>query len=153
MANAAEMGAAYVVQLQQQLLLHGYDPGPANGEPGPRTRVAVAQYKRDAEMRRDATLEDVLARLLYGAPDIHAKRRAAKGPEPRVAAAQIMLRRLGWYDGAVDGREGAETIEAVALFAIAHGSTATSIAEIYPLLESAALGSGRLGPIAGDFPR
>jgi len=42
-----------VADLQWQLALHGYDPGPADGVAGPRTRAAIARYQADAGLPVD----------------------------------------------------------------------------------------------------
>jgi peptidoglycan hydrolase-like protein with peptidoglycan-binding domain len=102
-----EMGAYAVRALQEELLLHGYNPGAATGRLTPQTRAAVAAYRRDAELPRDAELYDVLGHLRYAAPRVTAKRqqRRAANPSPTIAAAQVMLRALGYFDGPVDGRD------------------------------------------------
>src|SRR5690349_3357715 len=108
-ADAADEIGAYAGRaLQEELLLHGYNPGPATGEVGPQTRAAAAAYRRDAELPRDAGLYDVLAHLRYAAPRVVAKRREPHrrtDPSPTVAAAQVMLRALGYSEGPIDGRD------------------------------------------------
>jgi peptidoglycan hydrolase-like protein with peptidoglycan-binding domain len=142
-AHAEEIGPLYAERLQILLLLHGYDPGSATGRVGPRTRAAAAQYRRDAELQPDRPLLEVLAQLEYGAPPVFAKRRPKGAPEPRVAAAQVMLKQLGYDPGAVDGREKTGTRQALAAFAADRRLGAASSLEILlPALRRAAQAQG-----------
>ena len=113
---ADELAPYFVQLLQQQLLLHGYNSGPATGRLDARTRTAAESYRRDAGLPENTSLRTMLAHLQYAAPRVMAKRLTPSGPKPQVAAAQIMLRSLGYFDGPIDGMEGASTIDAVAGF-------------------------------------
>lgn len=46
MSNGGMHDSATVRQLQQQLAQRGYDPGPVDGQYGPRTRAAVEEFQR-----------------------------------------------------------------------------------------------------------
>lgn len=52
-------------EIQRVLAVLGYDPGPADGKPGPRTRAALEQYQADEGLTVDGELsQSVAARLL-----------------------------------------------------------------------------------------
>jgi hypothetical protein len=48
---------ATVAKVQQTLRAEGYDPGPANGELGPRTEQAVKQAQKDRELEPTGRLD------------------------------------------------------------------------------------------------
>lgn len=45
---AAAAAALDIAVIQRELSKRGYDPGPADGVPGPKTRTAIGQYEADA---------------------------------------------------------------------------------------------------------
>jgi peptidoglycan hydrolase-like protein with peptidoglycan-binding domain len=47
------LSRSQVIDLQWQLAVHGYDPGPADGVVGPRTRAAIRDYQSDADLAVD----------------------------------------------------------------------------------------------------
>ncbi|HEY0526710.1 MAG TPA: peptidoglycan-binding domain-containing protein [Stellaceae bacterium] len=157
-ADAEEIGTYAARALQEELLLHGYNPGPATGQVGPQTLGAVAAYRHDAELPRDAGLYDVLAHLRYAAPRVVAKRRQTphrSDPSPTVAAAQVMLRALGYFEGPVDGRDkDGATAASLARFRAdrnlrgSGGVDRAALAELKAATEAAA-GQGRTVPPAG----
>jgi hypothetical protein len=52
-AAPARTDAATVRNIQSGLQRLGYDPGPADGVAGPKTRTAIAQYQRDSGVTAD----------------------------------------------------------------------------------------------------
>src|SRR5690242_13052851 len=134
-ARAEEVGRFYLHLLQQQLLLHGYDPGPAIGEMNGRTRWAAAIYRHDAHLPADADLLDVLTHLRYGSPRVMAKPRAGMGhASAMVAAAQLLLQKLGYFVPPIDGRLGDETRAALEAYRRDNGLAGRAVDE--PLIAS-----------------
>lgn len=128
--RAEVVGRFYLHLLQQQLLLHGYDPGPATGEMNGRTRWAVALYRRDAHLPTDGDLLDVLTHLRYAAPRVMAKPRAGmQHASATVAAAQYLLQKLGYLVPPIDGRLGEETRAALAAYRRDHALAGTTVDE------------------------
>jgi peptidoglycan hydrolase-like protein with peptidoglycan-binding domain len=126
--RAEEVGRFYLHLLQQQLLLHGYDPGPASGEMNGRTRWAAAIYRRDAGLPQDADMLDILTHLQYAAPRVMAKKRAGMGHATApVAAAQYLLQKLGYLVPPIDGRLGDETRAAIAAYRRDHALAGTDV--------------------------
>ena len=58
------MGASIVENVQEELQDEGYDPGPADGVMGSRTRSAIAQYQDDHGLAVTGTINDALLRSL-----------------------------------------------------------------------------------------
>ena len=64
---AAQPAPRFVREAQQTLRHLGYQPGPADGVMGPRTKTALAQYQRAERIRVTGQLDaETMARL-----DIH----------------------------------------------------------------------------------
>jgi peptidoglycan hydrolase-like protein with peptidoglycan-binding domain len=141
--RAEAVGRFYLHLLQQQLLLHGYDPGPATGEMNGRTRWAVALYRRDAHLP-DVDLLDVLTHLRYAAPRVMAKPRAGmQHASATVAAAQYLLQKLGYFVPPIDGRLGEETHAALAAYRRDHALAGTTVDEaLIASLATTARGQG-----------
>lgn len=59
--------SATVMYVQQSLRDRGYDAGPVDGQLGPRTRAAVAQYWRKRDLPGDAAVSPVLLEHLIAA--------------------------------------------------------------------------------------
>ena len=55
-----DMARAYVVGVQQELLSRGYDPGPADGVPGRRTRAAIRRFQADVGLPVDGEVSHAL---------------------------------------------------------------------------------------------
>jgi len=55
---------ALVRRIQSALVERGYDPGPIDGRPGPRTRAAIGAYQRDNGLLVDSTPTPELAKHL-----------------------------------------------------------------------------------------
>jgi TPR repeat protein len=67
--GGSDLDRAGITDLQWQLALHGYDPGPADGSFGPRTRNAISTYQADAGLPIDGVAtRDLLDRLQYDDP-------------------------------------------------------------------------------------
>lgn len=79
---------AGIVDLQWQLALHGYDPGPADGEPGARTTAAIRHYQADAGLPVDGRpSQALLDHLKYTVPAVRNAAAPAPAPaRPRQAA-------------------------------------------------------------------
>lgn len=127
--RAEEVGRFYLHLLQQQLLLHGYDPGPASGEMNGRTRWAVALYRHDARLSEKSDLLDVLTHLRFAAPRVMAKKRPGMHASATVAAAQFLLQKLGYFVPPIDGRLGDETKEALAAYRRDHAIDVEAVDE------------------------
>jgi peptidoglycan hydrolase-like protein with peptidoglycan-binding domain len=128
--RAEEVGRFYLHLLQQQLLLHGYDPGPATGEMNGRTRWAVAIYRQAAGLPADTDLLDVLTHLRYASPRVMAKPRAGMAhASATVAAAQFLLQKLGYLVQPIDGRLGDETRAALATYRRDHSLPSAEVDE------------------------
>src|SRR5262249_54340668 len=69
--------------LQWQLAVHGYDPGPADGSFGPRTEAAIRQYQADAGLPVDGQPSpQLLDHLQYEPPTVSKTARAPASPPP-----------------------------------------------------------------------
>lgn len=134
-ADNLPLDRAGIVDLQWQLALHGYDPGPADGEPGARTTAAIRHYQADAGLPVDGRpTQALLDHLKYTVPAV--RNAAAPAPaRPRQAAEPLRpspldtlepgLRRIyvvgiqeelkirGFDPGLVDGIAGPRTREAI----------------------------------------
>lgn len=71
-----------VMDLQWNLAVHGYDPGPADGAAGPRTRAAIEQYQIDAQLPVDGRASAALLdHLQYTDPPVRNTRVAGASPQ------------------------------------------------------------------------
>jgi len=71
-----------VMDLQWNLAVHGYDPGPADGVAGPRTRAAIEQYQIDAQLPVDGRASAALLdHLQYTDPPVRNTRVADASPQ------------------------------------------------------------------------
>jgi peptidoglycan hydrolase-like protein with peptidoglycan-binding domain len=71
-----------VMDLQWNLAVHGYDPGPADGVIGPRTRAAIEQYQIDAQLPVDARASAALLdHLQFTDPPVRNTRVAGATPQ------------------------------------------------------------------------
>jgi len=81
--QAAQMGRSQIADLQWQLAVHGYDPGPADGIDGPQTERAIRQYQADAGLSVDGEpSQDLLDHLQYAPPTVSKNARNAGGSGP-----------------------------------------------------------------------
>lgn len=72
-------------ELQEKLILLGYEPGPIDGAYGRQTRAAVRKFQKDAEIRVDG----VVGRQTLGALDEFVARGNAAGQKPQAANIQL----------------------------------------------------------------
>ena len=106
------MRTAYVRGLQEALAAHGYRPGPADGQLGPRTRGAVRAYERDAGLPiTGQATDEILNHLNFARPKVMA--RISSEPSATVLAIQRALRGRGYDPGPADGLIGARTRDAI----------------------------------------
>ncbi|GHU37445.1 hypothetical protein AGMMS50256_35400 [Betaproteobacteria bacterium] len=107
--------------IQQALVDRGYDPGPLDGQTGPKTREALRQFQIDKSLRITGTA-DAATREALGFCEEHAPAPApasATHPptiSPQVQEAQRLLTERGYAPGAVDGLMGNKTREALRRF-------------------------------------
>jgi peptidoglycan hydrolase-like protein with peptidoglycan-binding domain len=117
-----------VVALQNQLRTAGFDPGPSDGQFGPRTQAAVEAFQRAWGLTPDGVVGPRTWSALGGA------RGRPTGPGPSghptlrlgstggaVAQMQRDLARAGFDPGLVDGNFGRLTLGALRAFQRAHG--------------------------------
>ena len=83
------LARAEFVDLQWQLAVHGYDPGPADGTAGPRTEAAIRRYQADAGLAVDGRpSRALLDHLQFTVPAV----RNATAPAPASAPHATALR-------------------------------------------------------------
>lgn len=91
------LGRADLVDLQWQLAVHGYDPGPADGQAGPRTVAAIRRYQADAGLAVDGRpSRALLDHLQFTVPAV----RNAAAPAPASAPHTTVVR--GGLPGPLD---------------------------------------------------
>ncbi len=106
------MRKAFIVGIQEALAEHGYDPGPADGIVGSRTRAAVRRYQRDAGLPvHGAATKELLDHLNFATSKVYATADPAR--TGLVMKVQRELSELGYYYGTIDGVPGPETRGAV----------------------------------------
>lgn len=112
------MYTSYVVAVQKELALHGYNPGPADGKGGGRTLSAIRNYQRDAGLPVNGCVSKELAEhLMFVLPKIYARGHgAAAATRSDGTVAQSELTRLGYYSGPVDGKIGPTSRKAIRQF-------------------------------------
>ena len=122
-------GSPRVRGLQRRLAGAGFSPGPVDGCYGPRTEEAVARLQAARGLRVDGiagpfTLAALLGRstVLYPGAGYTAQGSA------RVLSLQRRLTETGFSPGAIDGRYGPRTVNAVARFQAVHGLGVDGIA-------------------------
>lgn len=109
------MAEAYVRGIQQELAVHGYKPGPADGAMGPRTRAAIRQYQRDAKLPvTGRASKELLDHLKFATPKVNARTDGL--PPELVLDIQGFLAERGYYRGPLDGLAGPKTRDAVRRF-------------------------------------
>ena len=131
MLQRGAQGAA-VAELQRKLQAAGFDPGPIDGDFGPRTEAAVLAFQRS----RGIDVDGIVGPQTWGTLDgVDASPVAAASPttggagpllrqgsqgEP-VRALQSRLQELGFDPGPIDGDFGPRTLDAVTAFQRARG--------------------------------
>jgi peptidoglycan hydrolase-like protein with peptidoglycan-binding domain len=134
--DSAPLDSQGLIDLQWQLALHGYDPGPADGEAGERTSAAIRRYQADAGLPVDGQPGRALLDLLqYTVPAVRnaaapapaavsqpAVRVATPGPldslnpglkRSYVVGIQQELKARGYDPGPIDGVAGRRTYDAI----------------------------------------
>lgn len=121
-----------IADLQLALAQYGYDPGPADGILGGRTRNAIRLFQADAGLQVDGyATEELLAFLRYKWPSQNADSPVSPAPvmppaEPLTSGDPVIdtftrsiqeeLKIRGYYNGTVDGVVGPRTMAAVRLY-------------------------------------
>lgn len=90
-----------VATVQRLLAERGYDPGPADGFPGRKTRAAIREYQEQAGFKVDGNATDVLVDHIL---------------RETVRATQRLLAVLGYDAGVVDGLAGDKTTAAIRIY-------------------------------------
>ncbi|BBO90360.1 peptidoglycan-binding protein [Desulfosarcina ovata] len=122
-------------QAQSQLKALGYQPGPADGMMGQKTRNAVKQFQGDHGLPKTGTIDDRTMQKMQTASQkkgmsstmeqqghqaASATGGAAKS-SPNAYKAQKRLKALGYQPGPADGKMGQKTKKAVKRFQRDHG--------------------------------
>ena len=69
-----QMRQAYILGIQEELLKHGYHVGPIDGVVGKKTKGAIRQYQRDAEIQVDGVAtKELLDHLKFAIPKVYAR--------------------------------------------------------------------------------
>ena len=111
-----QMRQAYIVGIQQELVAHGYHVGPVDGVIGKKTKGAIRQYQRDAQLSVDGVAtKELLDHLKFALPKVYA-RGTEVSATPLITEIQIELQRRGYYQGNIDGKTGPLTRAAVTAF-------------------------------------
>jgi peptidoglycan hydrolase-like protein with peptidoglycan-binding domain len=108
----ADDRAERVKALQRQLGWLGYEPGPDDGRYGPLTTGAVKRFQQAHDLPTDGIVDRATADVLRAS----VVQRPSSDRIDRVKALQRQLVWLGLDPGAIDGRYGAQTTEAVRRF-------------------------------------
>ncbi len=126
-----QMARAYVIGLQEELVAHGYKPGPADGVLGARTKQAIRQYQKDAGLQVSGVAsKELLEHMKFALPKVNARTGGADGPSRElVSEVQRGLAERGYYTGALDGLIGPATREAVRRFQADAGLPVTGIVD------------------------
>jgi peptidoglycan hydrolase-like protein with peptidoglycan-binding domain len=134
-AGASTLAGGEIVDLQWQLAVHGYDPGPADGIVGARTRAAIRDYQRDANLAVDGIASrGVLDHLRFADPPVRSARATGTGSDASptlyrpdgiervyVVTAQQELAARSYRVGPIDGIVGPRTREAIRRYQRTHG--------------------------------
>ena len=113
-----------VRKLQNRLDALGYNPGYTDGKFGPSTEAAVMAFQANNSLTVDGKAGPATQRALYGTSQRNAVNystiQSGDSGEP-VRNLQYTLYELGYYDGAIDGKYGQTTSDAVRAFQIENG--------------------------------
>ncbi|MEM7404960.1 MAG: SEL1-like repeat protein [Pseudomonadota bacterium] len=118
----APTGALLVKRIQESLQRLGYEPGPADGAIGSRTRTAIRKFQSASGIEQDgratvsllASLDSDRAGSTNPGPRLRFVRPASQ--RELVRRAQVRLNSLGYSAGAPDGLAGSKTTSAVKAF-------------------------------------
>jgi peptidoglycan hydrolase-like protein with peptidoglycan-binding domain len=95
-----------IVYLQEILDTLGYDPGPIDGQRGPKTVEAVQAFQADQNLETTGVVDATTARAMVD--------QSPKALELMVGAIQLELTELGYYEGLLDSQWGPQTEAAIA---------------------------------------
>ncbi|SET57853.1 peptidoglycan-binding domain-containing protein [Stigmatella erecta] len=123
---------ASVTNLQNRLAQHGFNPGAADGQFGPKTTAAVKAFQSAKGLVADGVVGPKTWAKLNAAPAPSAP--GGSGPTLKqgysgapVTALQNRLNQLGFNAGAADGQFGPKTTAAVKAFQSSKGLTADGV--------------------------
>ena len=110
---ACALPAEPVVEgIQRELAVSGFDPGGIDGRFGSRTGDAIRAYQRAARLPvNGCPSQELLDHVSFHLPKVYARVRPDT-PTPEVEVQEELTRR-GFYVGAVDGRIGPRTRDAI----------------------------------------
>lgn len=129
-----EMRKAYIRGIQEELVAHRYDPGPADGVLGPMTRKAIRKYQREAGLSVDGVAsKELLDHLKFAQPKVYAM--PDPEPDPLVLEVQTRLQELGYHRSDLDGFMGGATRESIRAYRYDAGLPISGAIDA-PLLES-----------------
>lgn len=117
--------AKRVQTLQRQLGWLGFEPGRADGQYGPLTTGAVKRFQEANDLPADGIVDRATADALRAS----ISQRPSSDRIDRVKSLQRQLHWLGFEPGAIDGRYGPQTTEAVRRFQAAHDLPVDGIVE------------------------
>lgn len=113
---APQTAQAYMISIQEELIAHGYRPGPVDGKMGPQTRSAIRAYQRDAGLTVDGiATKELLDHLKFAQPKVYASTSTSSPAlDPAlVRDIQVELAERGYYYGELDGIAGSGTRQGV----------------------------------------
>jgi peptidoglycan hydrolase-like protein with peptidoglycan-binding domain len=124
-------GAA-VTKLQQNLKAAGYDPGPIDGDFGPKTEAAVKGYQQAQGLKADGIVGPKTWNKLANssAPSTSPSSQPTLKQGSKGAAVKVLQQKLaaaGYSAGAIDGSFGAKTKAALIAFQEANGLSANGV--------------------------
>lgn len=158
---------AEVATLQQALRDAGFDPGPIDGDFGPRTRAAVVAFQQARGLTVDGVVGPQTWGALRGAGGAPAAAPVPSGGHPQlsqgarggaVSELQQKLAAAGFDPGGVDGDFGPMTRSAVVRFQAANGLSVDGVVgpQTWGALDGGSFvhgpgGVGGVNPGSGDF--
>lgn len=118
---SAGSGGNDVLRAQEILTSLGYDPGPADGEMGSKTRAAIQAFQSASGLAANGQLNGETIAALEARVGGTASGGTPQSGDPDLREAQTLLNALGYGDLDVDGRMGPATSAAIAEFQRAEG--------------------------------
>lgn len=111
-AACATTQTPMVEGIQRELAVNGFDPGGIDGRFGPKTSEAIRTYQRAARLPvTGCPSQELLDHVSFHLPKVFARSRPAT-PTPETEVQEGLTMR-GFYVGAVDGRIGSRTRDAI----------------------------------------